>query len=119
MISYFPTWKPSKEEYESTAIDHILELTSESVDWDPQQETRFEEQEAAMLNSDGTIKERRPAWNTKRVISSLNTFRQLDAPEFEFHTALSNHVYVQYRSAAVVSTSKKGNAVDAKTLAKH
>ena len=71
-----------------------------------------------MLNSDGTIKERRPDWNTKSVISSLNTFCQLDTPEFEFHTALSNHVYVQYRSAAVVSTSKKGNAVDAKTLAK-
>ena len=28
VISYFPTWKPSKEEYEFTAIDHILELTS-------------------------------------------------------------------------------------------
>ena len=71
-----------------------------------------------MLNHDGTVKERRPAWNTRHVLSSLHTFRQLDTPDFEFASALSNHVCVQYSSTAVVSTSKKGNAVDAKTLAK-
>jgi len=57
VISYFPTWKPTLEEFEGTPEDRVVELTSENVDWDPQIETRFEEQEEAMLNSAGRLRE--------------------------------------------------------------
>jgi len=55
VTSYFPTWKPSLEEFEGTPLDRIIELTNETVDWDPQQETRFEEQEEAMVGPGGHL----------------------------------------------------------------
>ena len=55
VTSYFPTWKPTMEEFEGTPLDRIIELTNETVDWDPQQETRFEEQEEAMVGPEGLL----------------------------------------------------------------
>jgi hypothetical protein len=56
VISYFPSSKPTSEEYESTDLDLCLDLTYESPEWDPSS-PMFGEQEAAMLDSYGQLKD--------------------------------------------------------------
>ena len=55
VTSYFPTFKPSKEQYEAAeeGID-LLYLTDGDLEWDPH-DGRFAEQEAAMLDDNGQI----------------------------------------------------------------
>ena len=52
VTSSFPSWKPTKEEYENTPEDLHVELTAETPDWDPASKT-FQQREEAMLQADG------------------------------------------------------------------
>ena len=54
VTSYFDTWKPTKEQYEEAEIK--LDLTYELPDWDPTTDS-FAEQEAAMTDSAGGVRE--------------------------------------------------------------
>jgi len=112
VISYFPTWKPTIEEYEGTPSDRVLELASENVDWDPQVETRFEEQEDAMLNLARLSRKHICMDATHRIVASLHSHFEHDLPEPTFGIALSE--------AAISSLSTKDhlNGVRAEDLAK-
>ena len=54
VISYFPTRKPTTQEWESSDDDHKLELTAESPEWDPQTD-RFEKSESSVVGYDGQV----------------------------------------------------------------
>jgi len=90
VISYFSGWKPTPEEYERTPSDRIIELTSENVDWDPHQETRFEEQEEAVLNA--AKWDRDEMDGTHHFIASLHTRKDHGVPESMLGIVLSHSV---------------------------
>ena len=54
VTSYFPSRKPTKEEYENA--DLKFELTYETPEWDPTSD-EFREQEAATMDWNGNVKE--------------------------------------------------------------
>ena len=91
VTSYFLSRKPTKEEYENTPEDLCVELTAEAPDWDPASKT-FQQQEEAMLQADGQLKDSIESWGLKRTISVLNTIAQPETPEFHLCDAIHSHV---------------------------
>ena len=91
VTSYFLSRKPTKEEYENTPEDLCVELTAEAPDWDPASKT-FQQQEEAMLQADGQLKDSIESWGLKRTISVLNTIPQPETPEFHLCDAIHSHV---------------------------
>ena len=81
VTSYFPSRKQTKEEYENTPEDLHIELTAKAPDWDPASKA-FQQQEEAMLQADGRLKESIKSWSLKRTISFLDTIPQPEMPEF-------------------------------------
>jgi len=73
VISYVTTRKPTIKEYEQCPEDHRIELTYESPEWDPST-TRFEEQEARMVDSSGALIEQ----ELKPRAHQIAAFHQLD-----------------------------------------
>jgi hypothetical protein len=51
--SYFPTFKPTIEQYES--CERVFTMTAESPEWNPDN-PMYAEQEAALLDSNGKLK---------------------------------------------------------------
>ena len=93
VISYFPTRKPTAEEYENTPLEMIIDLTADSPDWEPNT-TRFQEQEAAMLDSDGLLRDDVTDWNAKRIFAALHSIPQQEPPEHELGAALEGTAFV-------------------------
>ena len=91
VTSYFPTRKPTKEEYESTPEDLCVELTAEAPDWDPASMV-FQQQEEAMLHADGRLKDPVESWDLKHTVSVLHTIPQPEVPEFHLCDAIHSHV---------------------------
>ena len=91
VTSYFPSRKPTKEEYENTPEDLCVELTAEAPDWDPASKA-FQQQEEAMLQADRRLKDSVESWSLKRMISVLNTTPQSETPEFHLCDAIHSHV---------------------------
>jgi ribosomal protein L31E len=91
VISYFPSSKPTQEEYESTDLDLCLDLTYESPEWDPSS-PMYGEQEAAMLDSYGRLKDE---MLMRRNISSIHR----EELATEFGLALQRNVYVSVMRA--------------------
>lgn len=89
VISYFPTWKPTTKEYETMPSHRIIELTNETIDWDPQLETRFEQQEDIILSSAEFCSSNQ---NEQSKISSITTVPQVSQPEQEFYLALVSRI---------------------------
>ena len=91
VTSYFPSRKPTKEEYDNTPEDLRVELTAEAPDWDPASKA-FQQQEEAMLQADGRLKDSIESWSLKRTISVLKTIPQSEMPEFHLCDAIHSHV---------------------------
>jgi hypothetical protein len=106
VISYFPSSKPTKEEYESTDLDLCLELMYESPEWDPSS-PMFGEQEAAMLDSNGKLKD---SILERRHVSSL----LCGSVSTDFGLALQCNVYV-----SVMRTAKPRYSIQPIVLAKN
>jgi hypothetical protein len=91
VTSYFPTRKPTRQEYEQCEEGFRIELTSESIKWDPQA-TRFEEEEASMLDDKGRLQ---GADNdARRTIAAIYTIER-EQPDEYLLDALVNTVHVQ------------------------
>ena len=118
VVSCFPTYKPTTYEYESIPLERIIELTSETIDWDPQVEMRFQEQEAAMLDENGTIRDKPYEVGYSRYISSLYTLPQADYPDDNLGTALVNAVRIKVSYVSAVSTGTRQYPVTPELLAK-
>ena len=127
VTSYFPTRKPTVQEWENADDDHRLDLTSESPEWDPQTD-RFEKAEEAVVDAQGNVIEKAIDWTGKMIIAVLNTFHEEHQPQpFEdLEVALIANVRVsptkptasEKRIAALVS-GKRGRAISARTLSKN
>ena len=72
--SYFPTRKPTREEYENADLDHCIELTDGDNPWDPHSD-RFRVEEEAMLDSKGQLRERVSKETVDRVVSALQAYQ--------------------------------------------
>lgn len=135
VISYFPSRKPMRKEYEKADLDMIVELTAEAPEWDPTM-NRFQDQEAEMINSQGDLKDDFKRWKPSRIVAALNTFSQNEVPMGLFGVSLARTAHIgaigmtkptakEKRSASKgirdtksVATSKCQHAVKAKDLAK-
>jgi hypothetical protein len=106
VISYFPSSKPTKEEYESTDLDLCLELMYKSPEWDPSS-PMYGEQEAAMLDSNGKFKD---SIVERRHVSSL----LCGSVSTDFGLALQCNVYV-----SVMRTAKPRYSIQPMVLAKN
>jgi len=69
------------EEFEGTPLDRVIELTSETVDWEPQLETRFEEQEDAMVGPDQFFLDPDTMDAAHRRVAAFHSFREHYLPE--------------------------------------
>ena len=52
VVSYFPTRKPTGQEWEASEFSRQIELSAETPEWDPST-SLFKEQEASMFDSNG------------------------------------------------------------------
>lgn len=124
VTSYFPTRKPTREEFESSELEMRRDLTYESPEWDPGT-SRFQEQEDAMLDTDGKLRDVK--WGTRRIVSALQSIPQQSHPDSDFGPALIANVNVKYVSAkekrdacvGSVKSGKRGTAIGPETLAKN
>ena len=123
ITSYFPSRKPTKKEYENTREDLRVELTTEAPDWDPASKA-FQQQEEAMLQADGRLKDSIESWSLKRTISVLNTIPQSETPEFHLCDAIHSHVLASTdahapRIVALVTSGIRKPCIQAAKLAKN
>ena len=125
VTSYFPTRKPTRQEYEKSELDRRYELTAESPEWDPST-TRFEEQEAAMLDEQGTLLQRTERPHQDRLVASLYSIPQNGQPDYDLAQALSSNVKIRptakdKRNVVLksIETDKRLTSFSTKTLAKN
>ena len=123
VTSYFPSRKPTKEEYENTPEDLCVELTAEAPDWDPASKA-FQQQEEAMLHSDGRLKDPVESWGLKRTVSVLHTIPQSEIPEFHLCDAVHSHVLASTdghspQTVASVTSGVRKPCIQAAKLAKN
>ena len=110
VTSYFPSRKPTKDEYENTPESLRVELTAEAPDWDPSSK-RFQQQEDAMVQADGQLKDPVESWGMWRVISVLHSMPQLETPDFHLGDAMCSHdlVHGPQTIGSVTSRVRKPN----------
>ena len=123
VTSYFPSRKPTKEEYESTPEDLCVELTAEAPDWDPASKA-FQQQEEAMLHADGRLKDPVESWDLKRTVSVLHTIPQPEVPEFHLCDAVHSHVLASIdgrfsQTIASITSGIRKPCIQAAKLAKN
>jgi hypothetical protein len=104
VTSYFPTFKPSKEQYETAeeGID-LFHLTDGDLEWDPH-DTRFADQEAAMLDDNGQIQPK--AHTSSRQIMRAHVQQELMFDDFA-NTLADNRIISTIRS----STNDRGREI--------
>ena len=88
VTSYFPSRKPTKDEYECTPESLRIELTAEAPDWDPSLK-RFQQQEDAdMVHADRQLKDPVESWGMRWVVSLLHSVPQQETPDFYLGDAM-------------------------------
>jgi hypothetical protein len=95
-------------------------MTYDSPEWDPS-DGRFEANEAAMVNEDGLLLERKPTAANRTVVSAFATESDLgEQHDSQFVVAMLNNVRQPYRSSTVkaVKSGDRRVAVGPKILAK-
>ena len=123
VTSYFPSRKPTKEEYENTPEDLRVELTAEAPDWDPASKT-FQQQEEAMLQDDGQLKDPIESWSLKRTVSVLNSIPQSETLDFHLGDAMHSHELVDTdthgpQTIALITSGIRKPCIQATQLAKN
>ena len=110
VTSYFPTFKPAAEEFESANEgDDLFELTYAEPEWDPH-DADYARQEDAMIDPDGQVRER-PVRRPHRICPITSTEEQ---PDDDFVAALkSNRRITTIRSSPGLQTSERGRNRDA------
>jgi hypothetical protein len=105
VFSGFPTHKPTKEEYLATPMGRRITLTSEDLEWDPENNEAFQDGEHAMLKPDGTLRDE--PWSNARIVAAISTMKPEHAM-FEpssLGTALTHHANRSVN--AILSTDRQ------------
>ena len=123
VTSYLPSWKPTKEEYENTPEHLRVELTTEAPDWDLASKT-FQQQEEAMLQADGQLKDPIESWSLKRMISVLHGILQSETLDFHLGDAMHSHELVDTdthgpQSIGSITSGIRKPSIQANQLAKN
>ena len=123
VTSYFPSRKPTKEEYENTPADLRVELTAEAPDWDPAS-TTFQQQEEAMLQADRGLKDSIESWSLRCTVSALNTIAHLETPDYHLGDAMHSHKLVNPgapdpQTIASITSGVRKPCIQATKLAKN
>ena len=118
VTSYFPTRKPTKEEYDNTADELQIELMAECPEWDPTSK-QFQDQENGMLDSGGRLKDTIESWSPWRVISALQSIRQQDTPDFYLEDALCSSIKIDPFHISSIKSSTRKPSVDPQKLARN
>ena len=131
VTSYFPTRKPTRQEWENTDLSLCIELTAEDPEWDPHT-NRFSEQEATMLDSNGRLRDRPLKSARANTIAALHSIPQDTVPDCDFGHALiwtkrtqttitaqnKNKACIRLKSIQAVKSSKRSYPVTSLMLAK-
>ena len=91
VISHLPSHKSTREEYEGSDPDVIIEMTVEEPEWDSRT-TWFESQEESMTDSSGKLIDRPMKWGNRSIIAALQTLPQGEQPAIDFGLALARTV---------------------------
>ena len=126
VISYFPSRKPTREEYEVSDPDLRIKMTVEDPEWDSRT-TWFESQEESMTDSSGKLIDRPVKWGNERIIATLYTLPQGEQPATDFGLALARTVNTPTPriaskgkdpvSVKVLNTSSRRNSMSPQLLA--
>ena len=110
VMSYFPSRKLTKDEYENTPESLRVELTTEAPDWDPSSKT-FQQQEDAMVQADGQLKDPVESWGMRHVISVLHSMLQSETPDFHLGDAMYSRELVHGPQTidSITSSMRKPN----------
>ena len=127
VIYYFPSHKPTREEYEVSDPDLRIDMTVKEPEWDPRT-TRFESQEESMTDSSGKLIDRPMKWGNKSTISAFHTLPQGEQPAIDFGLALARTVNTltpgiaskgkKPVSVKVLNTSSRRNPLSPQILAR-
>ena len=112
VFGYFPTRKPTRDEYDASDPAMHIELTSRWPIWDPSDD-RFSKAEASMLDVYGKLRNIPKRPDADRMIASINRMEGDVIPSDDLALALDYH-----RNVSAVQTKSKRPYVDAATLAK-
>jgi hypothetical protein len=114
VVSYFPTRKLTREEFEQSDLELRVDMTYETPEWDPT-DTRFAVAEQSMNDDVGQLVETKERSNRTIVSALLCCHEGQDASAFAL--AIMNSVKVKMIKA--VSSRKGLLVVGPKLLAKH
>ena len=108
VTSYFPTRKPTEEEWEDASPDSVLDMTPEEPEWDPSSK-KFQEQEESMTDSQGKLKDDAPRdWTAQRVVAALHTHPQETIPSDWLGAALQRRAGVQLSNESGSARGDRG-----------
>ena len=93
VTSCFPTQKPTKSEYEPMPLCYCYNMMAKSPEWDPHT-IHFKEQEEAMLDCNGLIREVSNKGWCERGIAAVYAFGDDCQPEFHLGRALEGTSHV-------------------------
>ena len=75
VVLYFPTRKPTQQEYDDTPDNLCVDLTYDSPEWNPR-ETGLQQQEEQLLDKDGGLRD--VTHHRKKMIASLYMSRDVN-----------------------------------------
>jgi len=90
---YFPTRKPTREEYENSDTTYHIDLTESEIPWEPAQ-NKFQEAEEAMLDARGKLRPKPETDPNRRLIAAINREQGDVVPEDDLCEALRYHCNV-------------------------
>ena len=108
---YFPTRKPTREEYDKSERSMHIDLTSEEPEWNPQDD-RFNKSEETMTDSQGKIREKITDERKANIIAATCREQKDATPDEDLAAALQRKCCIGARQ-----TKKKLGSIDAATLA--
>ena len=134
VVSYFPTRKPTWDEYNGTPEERVIHMTASSPEWDPSS-NRFSQEEDAMLDRDGRMRDEPKSWTQKRYVAVLNSIPQQGVCDGDLSEALHGTVTFDPGGKTVskrdprptrrptriasITSGKRRRAIGPKTLAKN
>ena len=108
---YFPTRRPSREEYDKSDPARHIDMTAASPPWEPM-DRRFEKSEELMLDYKNNVVDKPKHYDDDRIISAIRRLEGDTIPEDDLGAALQAH-----RNISAVRSKERKPQVDAATLA--
>ena len=117
VINYFPSRKPTIEEWETLPPETHITITADSPEWIPSTD-RFRMQEEAMVDTAGELCDDPEHWSQSRIIGALNSIRGDEVHAFhQLGTAINGQE--QMRSIGSLHSKTKAKKIGPKQLSQN